>query len=60
MEERKPRENSRENSRRGNNPEETEKTTEDRELLRNSKQELVLSTVLLKLLRVDVKCVSLL
>ena len=38
----------------------TEKTTEDRELLRNSKQELLLSTVLLKLLRVDVKCVSLL
>jgi hypothetical protein len=60
MEERKPRENSRENSRRGNNPRRNRKTTEDRELLRNSKLELLLSTVLLKLLRVDVKCVSLL
>lgn len=60
MEERKPRENSRETLEEAITLEETEKTTEDRELLRNSKLELLLSTVLLKLLRVDVKCVSLL
>ena len=54
MEERKPRENSRENSRRGNNPRRNRKNNRRQRAPKNSKQELLLSTVLLKLLRVDV------